>query len=180
MPLATSGWHRYCTADGTAEIFCFHGNGNGSIGTSFVGRCSQVQDPAGKTCPKGALINTLIETSKFSLLNDGTHTCLTTREKRNTTVDLTLATTGVAIKANWTVDEQEFGSIHLAILIEIGSDIPIVKKTTKRINQEKAATLINEIKPQYLYDPEEMQNVFDESIGKATYVVKDKKGNWLK
>lgn len=137
-------------------------------------------DPAGKTCPKGALINTLIEASKFSLLNDGTHTCLTTREKRNTTVDLTLATTGVAIKANWTVDEQEFGSIHLAILIEIGSDIPIVKKTTKRINQEKAATLINEIKPQYLYDPEEMQNVFDESIGKATYVVKDKKGNWLK
>lgn len=133
-------------------------------------------DTGGKTCPKGALINTLIENSKLTLFNDGTHTCLTTMDKRSTTVDLTLATAGIASKANWAVDEQEFGSIHLAILIEIGSDIPIVKKTTKKINQEKAAKLINEIQPQYLYNPDEMQDVFDECIKKASYIVKNKKG----
>lgn len=137
-------------------------------------------DPSRQACPKGKLINSLIEKSKLTLLNDGTHTCLTTTNGESSTVDLTLATPGTAVKTQWNVDEQDFGSIHLAILLEIGSNIPVVKKTTKKINQDKIVAQINSIQPQYMYDPFEMQQIFDECIENASYVFKNKKANWLK
>ncbi|XP_058816001.1 uncharacterized protein LOC131679311 [Topomyia yanbarensis] len=64
-------------------------NGEIIVGGDWNGH-HETWDPKGKTCPKGALINTLIEASKLYLLNDGTHTCLTTTDRRSSTVDLTL------------------------------------------------------------------------------------------
>ncbi|XP_062542480.1 uncharacterized protein LOC134210451 [Armigeres subalbatus] len=99
---------------------------------------------------------------------------------RDSAIDLTLVTEGMARKARWKVLDEEFGSAHLSIRIGIGDDIPVIRQICKRVNQDKAIDLLDKMRPQYFYDPEEMQNIFEEVIEEASYVVKNKKGNYLK
>ncbi|XP_062541555.1 uncharacterized protein LOC134209574 [Armigeres subalbatus] len=140
----------------------------------------QSWDPGSINCPKGNTLNSILEPSKFILLNDGTPTCMSTVSRNSTVIDLTLGTAGIATKSRWEVIPQEFGSNHLSIIINIGSEIPVVPGKIKRVNKDRAAELINQLKPQYIYNPEEMQAIFEDSVEKASFIVKDKKGNFLK
>ncbi|XP_065091068.1 uncharacterized protein LOC135712034 [Ochlerotatus camptorhynchus] len=137
-------------------------------------------DPGATNCYKGNLLNSILEPSKFILLNDGTTTCMSTVNRSSTAIDLSLATAGLATKASWEVVPQEFGSNHLSIVIEIASEIPVALGKMKRVNKDKAAELINQLKPQYIYNPDEMQTIFEDSIEQASFIIKDKKGNYLK
>lgn len=156
-----------------------HIRGEVLIGGDFNGH-HQSWDFTSANCPKGILINNILDSSRFILLNDGSPTCLTTVHRNSTAIDLSLATSGLAMKTSWEVIPQEFGSNHLSILIEIGSEIPVIPGKITRINKSKAAELINQLKPQFIYNPEEMQSIFEESCEEASFVVRDKKGNYLK
>nr|XP_029732734.1 uncharacterized protein LOC115268731 [Aedes albopictus] len=149
------------------------------VGGDFNGHHS-TWDPSSPHCPKGNVISAALQDSNLILLNDGSATCMTTSSYSSSAVDISLATAGLAVKTSWEVVPEEFGSNHLSIIMEVGSDIPVVKATTIRINNKKAAEAINRNKPQYLYDPAEMQNIFEDSIQEASFVVKDKKANYLK
>lgn len=149
------------------------------IGGDFNGQ-HRSWDPTSMNCPKGNLINSLLDPSRLVLLNDDSPTCLTTVNRSSSAIDLSLATTGLAMKSSWKVVPQEFGSNHLSIQIEIGSDLPIIPGKITRINKSKAAEIINRLKPQYIYNPDEMQSIFEESCEEASYVVSDKKANYLK
>lgn len=131
-------------------------------------------------CQKGHILSNLIEQSKFVILNDGSPTCLFSPGRRDSAIDLTLTTPGLASKTRWEVINQEFGSIHLCIKIEIENELPIVNRTTRRINTAKAIENINKIRPQYIYDPNEMQSIFEECLEEASFIVKNKKANFLK
>lgn len=149
------------------------------IGGDFNGH-HHTWDRVSPNCPKGNTINAALEASKFILLNDGSPTCTTTINNNNTAIDLTLATAGLAVKTTWEVIPHEFGSNHLSILLDIGSNIPVVEGKTIRVNKQKVVDAINKLNPQFLYNPAEMQDIFDEAINEASYVVKNKKGNFLK
>ncbi|XP_065074257.1 uncharacterized protein LOC135698255 [Ochlerotatus camptorhynchus] len=99
---------------------------------------------------------------------------------RNSAIDVTLVTPGIARKAHWSVKEEEFGSVHMSIHLEISSDIPKVERTIKRINKEALINQLNTIRPQFLYSPEEMVTVFNEAVEKASFSFKNKKANFLK
>ncbi|XP_058811031.1 uncharacterized protein LOC131675919 [Topomyia yanbarensis] len=131
-------------------------------------------------CARGRYINTLIEGSKLMLLNDGTATMIGAPGGRESAIDLTLATTGVARKAAWMVQDEELGGAHLCIWIELETDIPIVNRRITRINKSKVVEELNSMRPQFIYSPEEMVEIFDEAVKKASFVVKNKKANYLK
>ncbi|XP_021695204.1 uncharacterized protein LOC110675129 [Aedes aegypti] len=131
-------------------------------------------------CPRGKLISQITMDSKMILLNDGSPTMCLAPGNRRSAIDLTWVTEGLARKAKWEVLDEEFGSAHLTIRIGIGDEIPLIEKTSKRVNQDRVIKSLNEMRPQYIYNPEEMQEIFEETLEKASYIVKNKKGNYLK
>lgn len=58
--------------------------------------------------------------------------------------------------------------------------MPIAEISVKEIDVDKAIEELNKIGPQYMYDVEEMQMIFDEAIEQASYVVRNIKANFLK
>lgn len=133
-----------------------------------------------RPCERGRTVASELETSKLILLNDGQPTTIPRINASPTAIDLTFATRGIAAKMEWTVEEEEFGSAHMCIVMEIQTTIPIAKRTVKKVNVEKAIEGINTIQPQFMYDPEEMQEIFEEKIEEASYVIRNKKANYLK
>lgn len=133
-----------------------------------------------KPCEKGKIIFTELEKSKLVLLNDGQCTTIPRINSQATAIDLSLTTPNMATIVQWNVVEQEFGSNHLLIVMEIQTETPIVRKKIKKCNIEKAIKGINDIQPQYIYNPEELQTIFEEKIEEASYIVSNKKADFLK
>lgn len=150
------------------------------VGGDFNGH-HQSWDNNIKPCPKGILIHSLITSSNMVLLNKNKMaTCLTTATRPSSTPDISFATPGLGRKATWEVVDEEFGSLHLCITTMICSKIPVFPKKTIKVNQGKAIQLLNQTDPDCFRDPEEMQNIFEECIEGASYVVNNKKANYLK
>ncbi|KAL9698186.1 hypothetical protein quinque_001627 [Culex quinquefasciatus] len=155
-------------------------NGEVLVGGDFNGH-HQDWDCNIKPCPKGILIQRLMMSSRMVLMNkQQASTCMTTATRPSSTPDISFATPGLVRKASWEVLNQEFGSLHLCILAQISSVIPVFQSKTTKINQEKAIKLLNQVDPDCIQDPEEMQNILEECLAKASYVVKNKKANYLK
>lgn len=136
--------------------------------------------PAFPTCARGKVVSELVEESKLVLLNDGSPTVITSPGGRESAIDLTLVTPGLARKATWEVEQEDFGSVHMSIRLELSSEIPVVKGTVKRINKAKVVEQLNNMRPQFIYSPEEMVEVFHEVVSNASFSVKNKKSNFLK
>lgn len=136
--------------------------------------------PEFPTCSRGKMLNEMIEDSQLIMLNGGCNTMVNPPGSKGSAIYLSLATAGLTRKITWTVQEEEFGSIHLTILLEVSSTIPIVERTITRVNQNTLVKELNGIRPQYIYSPEEMVAVFDEAIEKASFSFKNKKANYLK
>lgn len=150
------------------------------VGGDFNGH-HQSWDNNIKPCPKGILIHSLISSSNMVLLNKNKMaTCLTTATRPSSTPDISFATPGLGRKATWDVVDEEFGSLHLCITTLICSKIPVFPNKTTKVNQGKAIQLLNQTDPDCFSDPEEMQNIFEECIEGASYVVNNKKANYLK
>ena len=127
------------------------------VGGDFNGH-HQEWDRNIKPCPKGILIHRLLMASDMVLLNkDQASTCMTTATRPSSTPDISFGTPGLVRKTSWEVIDQEFGSLHLCILTQISSTIPVFPRKTTKVNQEKAIALLNQIDPDCFHDPEEMQ-----------------------
>ncbi|XP_065095792.1 uncharacterized protein LOC135717590 [Ochlerotatus camptorhynchus] len=131
-------------------------------------------------CQRGRTFHSLVTDSNLIMLNDGSATMNSPPGTRESAIDVTLATAGVVKKVTWEVVPEEFGSAHLTISLEMGKENPVVYGTSKKINKDKAIRLLNANRPQYIYDPEEMQDIFDEALEEASYVISNKKNNYLK
>ncbi|XP_055594461.1 uncharacterized protein LOC129745417 isoform X1 [Uranotaenia lowii] len=136
--------------------------------------------PMFDNCARGNLIYQLVIESKLIMMNDGAATKLTPIGGRDSAIDLSLATAGIAQQCNWAVKEESFESPHFVIAMEIGGAFPIASGKRKKINQQKVVDSINSIRPQYIYNPDEMVGIFEEAVEKASYVVDNKKANYLK
>lgn len=136
--------------------------------------------PEFKDCARGRRLLELIMDSKLILLNDGSPTMVARVDERRSAIDLTLATSGIARKTKWKVVQEEFGSAHLTVEIDVDTKIPVVLSKKKMINSEKLIEALNGIRPQFLYNPQEMQEIFEGALEEASYVVKNKKANYLK
>lgn len=136
--------------------------------------------PLSKSCPRGAHLSELIADSKFCLMNKGESTTIALPDERDSAIDLTLVSADLAPKVSWRVQDEEFGSKHLAIWIDINSAIPVAEITTKRISEERFLEFFRGITPQYIYDPQEMQDVLEQAIEHASFIVRNKKANFLK
>ncbi|XP_062539099.1 LOW QUALITY PROTEIN: uncharacterized protein LOC134207391 [Armigeres subalbatus] len=133
-----------------------------------------------RPCDRGKTIATELDASKLILLNQGQATTIPRINSSPTAIDLSFATQGIAAKMEWAVVEEEFGSAHMCIVMEIQTTIPMVKDDKKKINVTKAIEGLNSIQPQFLDNPEEMQEVFEEKIEEASYVIRNRKANFLK
>ncbi|KAL1395836.1 hypothetical protein pipiens_010953 [Culex pipiens pipiens] len=136
--------------------------------------------PGFPPCTRGRFLKNRLDVSPFVVLNNGSPTTIPKPGERSSAIDITLASAGLARKATWEVQDQEFGSCHLAIFVVIDSNIPVAKQSTKRINKQKVVESLSAIQPQFIYSPEEMVEIFNEAVEDASFVVKDKKANYLK
>lgn len=136
--------------------------------------------PGSPLCARGRFLKNRLDVSPFVVLNNGSPTTIPKPGERSSAIDITLASAGLARKATWEVQDQEFGSCHLAIFVVIDSNIPVAKQTTKRINKQKVVESLSAIQPQFIYSPEEMVEIFNEAVEDASFVVKNKKANYLK
>ncbi|XP_065077036.1 uncharacterized protein LOC135700442 [Ochlerotatus camptorhynchus] len=137
-------------------------------------------DDGVKPCAKGTAMANELANSKLVMLNDGQSTTIPRINSSPTAIDLSFATSHLASLTNWNVLQEEFGSMHLCISMTIQSEAPISWGTRKKVNVQRAIEGLNSLRPQYLYSPEEMQQVFEEQIEAASYVVKNKKADFLK
>nr|XP_029719403.1 uncharacterized protein LOC115261641 [Aedes albopictus] len=133
-----------------------------------------------KPCPKGQAIAEELLKSNLVLLNDGSPTIIRRINCQATAIDLSIASQDLAANMEWHVEDEEFGSSYLCIVMSVSMDMPVVYRERTKVNVKKAIGFLNEIRPQFLYNPEEMQDIFEESIQKASYTVANKKANFLK
>ncbi|XP_021695315.1 uncharacterized protein LOC110675209 [Aedes aegypti] len=137
-------------------------------------------EPDSHPCPKGKLIAEELLTSRLVMMNDGTPTTIPRINSDPTAIDLPMASGDLAGMMEWKVEEEEFGSSHLCIVMSITTKAPVIKEKRKKVNMRKAIDYLNCIQPQFLYDPEEMQDIFEENIEKASYTIVNNKANYLK
>ncbi|XP_065090553.1 uncharacterized protein LOC135711613 [Ochlerotatus camptorhynchus] len=135
-----------------------------------------IWESGAKPCVKGKVIAEEVVASKMVLLNDGRPTTI----PRINAEPTAMASGYIASITEWEVVEEEFGSCHTSIVMDLQLDVPTVPGKRTKVNKKKAIELLNSIQPQFLYNPEKKQNVFEENIRKASYTITNKKSNYLK
>lgn len=166
---------------GISKLFEFLGSirGESIVGADLNGHHTD-WSPEFSTCARGRLVKNLLDDSPMVLINNGDPTTVAAPGERNSAVDITLASASLARKLTWSVQDEDFGSYHRAIWIDIDSNVPVVKQTTRRINKQKVVDCLSAIQPQFIYSPNEMVEIFSEAVEEASFVVKNKKANYLK
>ncbi|XP_058816295.1 aldo-keto reductase family 1 member B1-like [Topomyia yanbarensis] len=79
-----------------------------------------------RPCEKAKTIVQELDASKLILLNNGQTTTIPRINCAPTAIDLSFATREIAAHASWEVVQEEFGSTHLCIIIEITLEAPVV------------------------------------------------------
>lgn len=123
-----------------------------------------IWDDTRQACCKGKAIASAFENSRLAVLNDGAMTTIPRVDARPSAIDITLVSRKVAEKSVWIVQEHTFGGPHMTIAIEIQMGMPIAEVTVKKVNVDKAIEELNNIQPQYMYDVDEMQTIFEEAM----------------
>lgn len=155
-------------------------NGEVILTGDFNARHRRWDPGAERNCELGNTIFNELNTSRLNLLNEQEATTIPRINTEPTAVDLAFATNDLAAITDWKVEQDQFGSSHWCITLEIHLKSPIVKGKTKKVNVNKAIESLNTIQPQYIYDPEELQNIFEEHIDRASYTIENKKADYLK
>ncbi|KAL9694759.1 hypothetical protein quinque_014044 [Culex quinquefasciatus] len=137
--------------------------------------------PSFPPCARGRFLKQQVDLSDLVLKNDKSPTTIRGPNENDSAVDITLVSPNLAWKTTWEVlKEENFGSIHCAIGITVSSNIPVANRTTKRINKSKLVEHLSTIRPQFIYSPEEMVDILDEAVEASSFVVANKKVNFLK
>lgn len=142
-------------------IFCADINGHNELwGSEF-------------TDHNGFVIDKIIENFDLISLNDGTGTRLDSSTGKLSHIDITLVSKCIAVKCDWSVLMDRWGSDHFPIMIKMGVNIHkcsrnfTPKWSFKRVNWEQFALTCEE----YIMEPDisdSVDNVYDRFVDQLT------------
>lgn len=122
-----------------------------------------------KTCPRGELVLDLIENSDLVIINDGTPTMIKHPNKTPSAIDLTVVSSTLAPKIEWSVLDSEICGDHKIILFKLINQAQNFKYNSTSINKKKSIEQINKIDPNSLTTPEQLSNSFISKIEENRY-----------
>lgn len=130
---------------------------------------NRLWNPLHENCPRGELLEHLLDNRDLVLLNDGSSTLIKAPNTVPSAIDLTFATPDIASKINWKVLDEDFFSNHKVIELEI--DNTATKYTYRKdyFNKKQAIDELNTLQPHAFHTPNDINEIVKETFEKCTY-----------
>lgn len=130
---------------------------------------NRLWNPLHPNCPRGELIEHLLEGRDLVLLNDGASTLIKPPDTIPSAIDLTFVSPVIACKSDWTVLDLDFFSNHKIIKLEIESAANVSQSQSEYLNKNQAIEKINKIQPHMIHTVEDISPIFAEQINSSKY-----------
>lgn len=128
-----------------------------------------VWNVANKTCPRGELILDLIENRNLIIMNDGTPTMIKHPNITPSAIDLTIVSSCLAPKVEWSVLDEEICGDHKIIIFKLINQAQKFEYNSSLINKKKAIKNINAVDPNLITSPEKLSDIFISNIDETKY-----------
>lgn len=122
-----------------------------------------------KSCPRGEMLAQILENTNLIVMNDGNPTTIRSPNSTQSAIDLTIVSSNIAPKIEWSVLDEEICGEHRVILFELIDQAKKYKYNLIQINKKKAIEYLNQIKPEEIENPEQLSTFFIENINKAKF-----------
>lgn len=122
-----------------------------------------------KTCARGELLVEVLENTELMVMNDGNPTTIRHPNSTPSAIDLTIVSTSIAPKVEWSVLDQEICGEHKIILFEIINQAKYYEYNLTQINKKQALENLNNILPEEIEDPEQLSIKFKKCIDDAKF-----------
>lgn len=133
---------------------------------------NQIWNPKQNNCPRGELLENLLQNTVLVNLNDGSPTLIKSPNTTPSTIDLTFASSDIAHKINWNIHFDEIMSNHRIITFEIINSAKKYDYKIECINKTKAIESINNIDLETIEDQHNILPVIKEKIDESKYTRK--------
>lgn len=136
---------------------------------------NQLWNPSHENCPRGELLEHLLDNRNLVLLNDGSSTLIKAPNTIPSAIDLTFATPELASKIDWKVTEEDFFSNHRVIHFNIDSTAYNYKYKHDFFNKNQAIQKLNTLQPHAFHTPEDISEIVQEIVQDCTYKINSNK-----
>lgn len=122
-----------------------------------------------ENCPRGELLEHLIDNCNLVLLNDGSSTLIKPPNTIPTSIYQTFATPELASKIVWKVINEDFFSNHRIIEIEIDNTATKYIYHSEYFNKKQVIEKLNKLQPQAFHTPQDINEIIQETFKECTY-----------
>lgn len=127
-------------------------------------------NPFHSNCPRGELLDHLLESRDLVLLNNGTSTLIKPPDTIPSAIDLTFVSPVIACKSEWTVLNQvNFFRNHKIIKLVIENSAQENNIQSEFLNKKQVIDKINQIQPQMIHTAEDISPMIAEHINSSKY-----------
>lgn len=130
---------------------------------------NKLWNPLQENCPRGELLEHLLDSREMVILNDGSSTLIKPPNSIPSSIDLTLATPDLACKIDWNVINEDFFSNHRVIEFVIDNTVNNYNYKTEYFNKKQAIEKLNELQPHAFHVPEDINEIVQEKFKECTY-----------